>query len=71
MRSADAADQYVAGLYTGAHANNLIGSTASPTSVTTAAGAYEQLVDLGVLLTQSKVPTSQAAGRSCHPGFTV
>jgi hypothetical protein len=54
----DAADQYVAGLYTGAHANNLIGSTASPTSVTTAAGAYEQLVDLGVLLTQSKVPTA-------------
>jgi N4-gp56 family major capsid protein len=56
---ADAFDQYVAGLYTGAHANNLIGSTASPTSVTTASAAYEQLVDLGVLLTQSNVPTSQ------------
>lgn len=53
----DAADQYIAGLYTEAHANNLIGSTASPTSVTTAAGAYEQLVDLGTLLTQSNVPT--------------
>jgi N4-gp56 family major capsid protein len=55
----DAADQYVAGLYTGAHTNNLIGSTASPTSVTSASAAYEQLVDLGVLLTQSNVPTSQ------------
>jgi N4-gp56 family major capsid protein len=54
---ADQADQYIAGLYTGANSNNLIGSTASPTSVTTAAGAYEQLVDLGVLLTQSNVPT--------------
>src|SRR6185369_10044877 len=30
---ADAADQYIAGLYTGANANNLIGSTGSPTSV--------------------------------------
>lgn len=53
---ANAADQYIAGLYTEAAAANLIGSTASPTSVTTAAGAYEQLVDLGVLLTQSNVP---------------
>jgi N4-gp56 family major capsid protein len=53
----DAADQYVAGLYTGAHADNLIGSTGSPTSVTTAAGAYEQLVDLSTILTQANVPT--------------
>jgi N4-gp56 family major capsid protein len=55
---ADQTDQYIAGLYTEALAANLIGSTATPTSVTTAAGAYEQLVDLGTLLTQSNIPTA-------------
>lgn len=53
---ADKTDQYIAGLYTGAHADNLLGTTAVPTSIATAAAAYEALVDLGVLLTQSNVP---------------
>lgn len=56
---ADAADQYIAGLYTGAHVDNLLGTTASPTSIATAAAAYEALVDLGVLLTEANVPTAQ------------
>lgn len=54
---ADATDQYVAGLYTAAHVDNLLGTTGSPTSIATAAAAYEALVDLGVLLTESNVPT--------------
>ncbi len=53
---ANQVDQDIAALYADAHASNLIGSTASPTSVTTAAAAYEQLVDLATLLTQSNVP---------------
>lgn len=53
---ADAADQYIAGLYTEANASNLLGTTGSPTSIATAAAAYEALVDLGVLLTEANVP---------------
>jgi len=56
---ADQTDQYVAGLYTGCNASNLIGSTGSPTAIDTAAKAYEALVDLGTLLTQSNIPTSE------------
>jgi len=56
---ADAADQYIAGLYTEAHASNLLGTTGSPTSIATAAAAYEALVDLGVLLTEANVPKAQ------------
>jgi N4-gp56 family major capsid protein len=54
---ADQTDQYIAGLYTEALAANLLGTTGSPTSIATAAAAYEALVDLGVLLTQSNIPT--------------
>ena len=54
---ADSADQYIAALYANAHADNLIGSTGSPKSVTTASSAYDFLVDLGVLLTKANVPT--------------
>lgn len=54
---ADAADQYVAGLYTQCHSSNLLGTTGAPTSIATAAAAYEALVDLGVILTEANVPT--------------
>ena len=48
----DTADQYVAGLYTGAQVANQIGTV----SVTTAALAYTQLRKLSVLLDQANVP---------------
>ena len=51
----DNQDQYIAGLYTQADSANLIGSTASPVSVTTAAQAYEYLVDLGIKLDEANI----------------
>lgn len=48
----DVADQYVAGLYTGAQAANQIGTV----SVTTAALAYTQLRKLKVVLDEANVP---------------
>lgn len=61
MRSAgdgliDAADRFIAAKYTEVPSANLIGSDGSPTSISTAAAAYEYLVDLGVLLSESSVP---------------
>jgi N4-gp56 family major capsid protein len=57
----DAADQYIASLYTDASASNLIGSDASPkTPNNTAADAsncYNLLVDCATKLTKSRVPT--------------
>lgn len=54
---ADTADAYVASLYTGAAAANLIGSTAAPkTDLGDAGAAYEYLLELGVKLTNAKVP---------------
>lgn len=54
---ADAADQYIAGLYTEADAGNLIGTTAAPkTDLGTAGKAYEYLLQLGRKLTDAKVP---------------
>lgn len=57
---ADAMDQYVAGLFDSAvPLLNRIGSTASPvTDLSTSTKAYDYLVDLGVLLTDAKVPTA-------------
>jgi hypothetical protein len=58
----DAADTYVAAMYTQAAAGNLIGSTGSPVTVTdpvTASNklAYAYLVDLGVKLDEANVPS--------------
>lgn len=50
---ADTADQYVAGLYTGADAGNLI----STVSITTAALAVTNLINLKVKLDNANVPT--------------
>ena len=52
----DAADQYIAGLYTGAAAGNTIGNDTTPMEVDKT-NAYELLVDLAVILTDAKVPT--------------
>ncbi len=51
-RMAKAADAYIAGLYTGVAAANLIGTTA----ITTGALAYTGLVNLGVKLDEADVP---------------
>ncbi len=51
----DAADQYIASLYTGVAAGNTIGDDSSPI-VPTASNAYEYLVDMGVLLDEANVP---------------
>jgi hypothetical protein len=48
----DAADQYIAGLYTGADAANVIDTV----HIDTGDAAYEQLINLGVLLDQANVP---------------
>ena len=54
---ADAADQYVAALYSGIGAGTTIGSEGSPkTDLGTASKAYDYLVDLGVLLDEGSVP---------------
>lgn len=54
----DTADQFLAAaMAAAAPTANLIGSDGSPTSVTTAASAYELLVDLGVLLDGANVPS--------------
>lgn len=51
----DAADQYVASLYTGVASDNIIGDDTTPV-VPSKTDAYEYLVDLGVKLTDAKVP---------------
>lgn len=52
----DAADQYVAALYT--DAGSAVGSSGSPkTDLGTAGKAYEYLVDLGVALDEANVPS--------------
>jgi hypothetical protein len=48
----DAADQYVAGLYTGADSGNVINTV----HINSGDTAYEQLINLGVLLDQANVP---------------
>ncbi|KOO46400.1 phage capsid protein [Priestia koreensis] len=51
----NAMDRYIASLYTGTVATNMIGSDASPV-VPTVANAYDYLVDLGVKLDEANVP---------------
>lgn len=53
----DVLDSYLASLYTDIASGNFIGSDGSPTVIDTAAKAYENLVDLGVLLDESDVPS--------------
>lgn len=54
---ANAADQYIASLYTGIDSGNRIGWTGTPkTDLDTAGKPYEYLVDLGVLLDEDNVP---------------
>lgn len=53
---ADVSDRFIAGLYTGVAASNIIGSDASPI-VATKADAYDYLVDLGVMLDEANVPS--------------
>lgn len=64
----DVADQYVAGLYTGVAAGNVLGADATPESITTAAQAYDYLVDLGTLLDEANVPT-EGRWAIAAPGF--
>ncbi len=52
----DAADQYIASLYTGVQAGNTIGDDTTPV-VPTATTAYERLVDLSVILDEDNVPS--------------
>ena len=54
----DAADQYVAGLYVGAHATNVIDTV----HILDGDAAYEQLIDPGVLLDEANVSEE---GRNC------
>ncbi len=54
-RLAEHADRYIAGLYVGAPAANLIGSDTTPIAPT-AETAYEYLVDLGTVLDENNVP---------------
>lgn len=54
---ANAADQYIASLYTSIDSGNRIGWTGTPkTDLDTAGKPYEYLVDLGVLLDEANVP---------------
>ncbi|MBC8140010.1 MAG: P22 coat protein - protein 5 domain protein [Armatimonadetes bacterium] len=53
---ADVNDRFIASLYTGAQAANLIGSDASPTSIVTPADAYLFLVRLKVKLDEADIP---------------
>jgi N4-gp56 family major capsid protein len=59
---ADTLDGYVAGLHTDAATANLLGTTAVPKTIAAAADVYDYLVDLGVLLDQSNIPSG---GRWC------
>ena len=53
----DSQDAYLAGLYTDIASANFIGSDGSPTVLSTAALAYENLVALSVLLDESDIPS--------------
>lgn len=49
-------DTYIGALHSGADSGNLIGSTASPKTITTAADAYGYLVQLRTALSKANVP---------------
>lgn len=51
------ADSYIAGLYTEVAASNLLGAVGAPIVFTAVTDAYDALVDLGILLDESNVPT--------------
>jgi hypothetical protein len=48
-------DSYVLGLFTGAHADNVIGNDTTPIALTKA-NVYDSIVDLGTKLNKKKVP---------------
>ncbi len=50
-------DSYVLGLYTGAHADNTIGTDAAPIALSKT-NVYDSIVDLGTKLNKKKVPKS-------------
>lgn len=52
---ADVADQYIASLYTGVVADNVIGDDTTPETLTKD-NIYDLLVDLAVILTDAKIP---------------
>lgn len=52
---ADVADQYIANLYTGVAADNVIGDDTAPEGLTKD-NIYDLLVDLGTILTDAKIP---------------
>lgn len=52
---ADAYDRYIAGLYTGVNADNIIGSDITP-KVPTKTDAYDYLVDMGVKMDKANIP---------------
>jgi hypothetical protein len=56
---ADTLDGTIAGLHGDAASGNLVGSTGVPKTISLATDAYEYLVDLGVALDQSNVPSQQ------------
>jgi len=53
---ADAADVYIAGLYAGADAGNVIGEVGTPKTISAAADAYNYLVDMATILDESNTP---------------
>lgn len=54
----DKADQFVASHYSQVPSANFIGDDTTPKVLSTAADAYNYLVDLGTLLTENNIPTS-------------
>lgn len=56
IQVAKAQDQFIAGLYTQAHADNFIGTDAAPIDAATPDDAYQLLVDLAQKLDEKDVP---------------
>lgn len=55
----DQADQFAAGHHTDVDAANLLGADGSPISIASASDAYDNLVELGVVLDEADVPTDR------------
>lgn len=64
----EVADKFVLGLYTGAHADNVIGTDAAPKTITSA-NIYDLIVDLGTKLSQKKVPMTERFVVINHAGL--
>lgn len=57
LAAKEAMDGYVLGLYTGVHADNVIGDDTTPITLDKS-NVYDYIVDLGTKLSQKKVPVS-------------